>query len=330
MTAAGGGVGLAAVALAKRMGLYFGSSYLIRIRAYFVDPYLIASLRGIEPILFFFVTGAIVIASASSDEKLSLASQHGADYTVNYVKTDLREACKNITGGIGVEAVVEMCGGDVFQSAFKSLAWGGRLCVVGFASKDIPTVNMGHVLVKNVSVVGLWRTAYEVRTSLGNCANIHPVCGLLERLLTFSLATSTKRHTDRNSSVRQARPSLAGGQTTRYLAHTLGLHLICMQQTRLSKQFKAAEGPARYCRVVQPYRRWLFSCVGVSMSCHGSQLLPLVGRLSFGSRGELNQSNNIQYSEKTPVTHLKAGYDHRMLFNSNVPCTDSSTRTSAH
>ncbi len=82
--------------------------------------------------------GAIVIAAASSDEKLEFARQAGADYTVNYAVTSLREAVKEFTGGNGVDVVYDPVGGELAQMALRSLAWHGRYLVIGFACGDIP------------------------------------------------------------------------------------------------------------------------------------------------------------------------------------------------
>ena len=83
--------------------------------------------------------GAIVIAAASSDEKLEVCKQHGADEVINYSTEDLRDRIKQLTGGKGVDVAFDPLGGDYSEPVLRSMAWGGRFLVIGFASGDIPS-----------------------------------------------------------------------------------------------------------------------------------------------------------------------------------------------
>nr|WP_253342696.1 NADPH:quinone oxidoreductase family protein [Sphingobium sp. OAS761] len=101
--------------------------------------------------------GARVIAAASSAEKLGLAQAQGADELINYSDEDLRERIKTITGGKGVDVVYDPVGGSMNLTAVKSLAWGGRLLVIGFAGGEIPSIPANLLLLKSASAVGvLW------------------------------------------------------------------------------------------------------------------------------------------------------------------------------
>src|SRR5918912_1218536 len=82
--------------------------------------------------------GARVIACASSEDKLAVCREHGADATINYAAEDLRERVKALTEGRGVDVVYDAVGGPYTEPAFRSLAWRGRLLVVGFAAGEIP------------------------------------------------------------------------------------------------------------------------------------------------------------------------------------------------
>src|SRR5712691_2521579 len=82
--------------------------------------------------------GARVIACASSDEKLAVCREHGADATINYAAEDLRERIKSLTEGRGVDVIYDPVGGAYSEPAFRSIAWRGRLLVVGFAAGEIP------------------------------------------------------------------------------------------------------------------------------------------------------------------------------------------------
>ena len=79
------------------------------------------------------VAGARVIAAASSADKLAAARQHGADELIDYSATDLREAVKKLTGGNGADVIYDPVGGPGTEAAMRSLAWRGRLLIVGFA-----------------------------------------------------------------------------------------------------------------------------------------------------------------------------------------------------
>ena len=100
--------------------------------------------------------GARVIACASSEDKLAVCREHGADATINYATEDLRERIKALTDGRGVDVVYDPVGGPYSEPAFRSLAWRGRLLVVGFAAGDIPKLPLNLPLLKGASVVGVF------------------------------------------------------------------------------------------------------------------------------------------------------------------------------
>jgi NADPH:quinone reductase len=100
--------------------------------------------------------GARVIACASSDEKLAVCREHGADATINYAAEDLRERIKALTDGRGPDVVYDPVGGVYTEAAFRSIAWRGRLLVVGFAAGDIPKLPLNLALLKGASVVGVF------------------------------------------------------------------------------------------------------------------------------------------------------------------------------
>ena len=122
---AGGGVGLAAVEIGKQMN-------------------------------------ATVIAAASSAEKLNAAEDAGADHLIDYSQQDLRSALKDIVGIKGVDVVYDPVGGDMFEAALRSTAWGGRVLVVGFASGEIPKVPVNLALLKGCSIVGVFWGAFRL------------------------------------------------------------------------------------------------------------------------------------------------------------------------
>src|SRR6187455_1778576 len=100
--------------------------------------------------------GARVIACASSEEKLAVCRSHGADAGINYATEDLRERIKVLTEGRGVDVVYDAVGGPYSEPAFRSLAWRGRLLVVGFAAGEIPKLPLNLALLKGASAVGVF------------------------------------------------------------------------------------------------------------------------------------------------------------------------------
>ena len=104
--------------------------------------------------------GATVIATASSAEKLEVARQHGADHLIDTSHEDVRERIKELTGGRGADVVYDPVGGDLFTASLRSIAFEGRILVIGFAGGTVPQIPANHLLVKNVDVIGLNWPAY--------------------------------------------------------------------------------------------------------------------------------------------------------------------------
>ncbi|MEQ7921861.1 NADPH:quinone oxidoreductase family protein [Xanthomonas sp. WHRI 1810A] len=115
--------------------------------------------------------GARVIAAASSAEKLDVAKNAGADVLINYTETNLKDELKRLTDGNGVDVIYDPVGGDLFDLAVRSIAWNGRLLVVGFASGRIPELPVNLALLKGASVVGVFWGAFAQRQPQDNAAN---------------------------------------------------------------------------------------------------------------------------------------------------------------
>ena len=116
---AAGGVGLAAIEIAKQMG-------------------------------------ARVIAAASTEDKLALCRTVGADETIHYTTEDLRKRVDALTGGQGVQVVYDPVGGDYTEPALRATAWRGRYLVVGFAAGAIPKVPLNLALLKERAILGVF------------------------------------------------------------------------------------------------------------------------------------------------------------------------------
>jgi NADPH2:quinone reductase len=97
--------------------------------------------------------GARVIAAVSDDTKAQVARRAGAHETVP--AENFREAVADLTGGRGVDLVVDPVGGDRMTDSLRSLATEGRLLVIGFTAGEIPSVKVNRLLLNNISVVGV-------------------------------------------------------------------------------------------------------------------------------------------------------------------------------
>ena len=115
---AAGGVGLAAVQLAKHLG-------------------------------------ARVIATGGDDRRLALVKQHGADEVVNYRTSDFVAAVKELTGGKGADVIYDPVGGEVLEKSVRAAGYGARLLVVGFTSGGPSKLMSNHVLIKGLSILGV-------------------------------------------------------------------------------------------------------------------------------------------------------------------------------
>jgi NADPH2:quinone reductase len=123
--------------------------------------------------------GARVIAAASSDDKLALCREHGADETINYNSEDLRERLRSMTSDRGVDVIYDPVGGPYSEPALRSMAWGGRFLVIGFASGEIPRIPLNLALLKSCDIVGVFwgaflrRDAQRTREHLGDLTSLY-------------------------------------------------------------------------------------------------------------------------------------------------------------
>ncbi len=124
--------------------------------------------------------GARVIAAASSDEKLEICKEHGADATINYTTQDLREAIKQTTGGKGPDVIYDPVGGIYAEPAFRSIGWRGRYLVVGFANGEIPKLPLNLALLKGASLIGVFWGEFTKREPAAHLAAMHELTGWLQ------------------------------------------------------------------------------------------------------------------------------------------------------
>src|SRR6478735_9577548 len=139
-------------ALAERGGLRAGETVLVHGAAGGVGTATIQVAKGY---------GARTIAVVSTEEKAAIAREAGADETV--LLDGFRDSVKELTGGRGVDVVVDVVGGEVFTDSLRALATQGRLLVVGFAAgQGIPEVKVNRLLLNNVDVRGVGWGAFAM------------------------------------------------------------------------------------------------------------------------------------------------------------------------
>lgn len=102
--------------------------------------------------------GARVIAAASSPERLALCEKLGAEAGIDYLKEDLKQRIREISGD-GADLVVDPVGDRWAEPALRAIRWGGRFVTVGYAGGEIPRIPLNVILLKNITVRGL-----ELRT----------------------------------------------------------------------------------------------------------------------------------------------------------------------
>ena len=126
---AGGGVGVAAIQLARALG------------------------------------AGTIIGGTRGTAKVEIVRQVGADHVVDLEMTNLRDGLRSeihgLTGGRGVDIVIDPVGGSVFEPALRALGWRGRLVVVGFTGGEIPVAKANYLLVKNIAVTGVQSSDYR-------------------------------------------------------------------------------------------------------------------------------------------------------------------------
>jgi NADPH2:quinone reductase len=141
-------------ALQKRAALAEGETLLVHAGA---------SGVGMSAIQIGKALGARVIATAGEPEKLDFVLKQGADHAIDYTDTGWVDRVKELTERRGADVIYDPVGGDVFDLSMRCIASEGRLLVIGFAGGRIPNIQANRVLLKNMSVVGVFWGDYSNR-----------------------------------------------------------------------------------------------------------------------------------------------------------------------
>jgi len=132
--------------------------------------------------------GAKVIAGASSEDKVQVAKDHGADDGFVYPsgplskdqQKELSETIKKLTGGQGADVLYDPVGGDYAEPALRAMNWDGRYLVVGFAAGDIPKVPLNLALLKGCQIVGVFWGAFTGRERARHEENLRELMDLFK------------------------------------------------------------------------------------------------------------------------------------------------------
>ena len=145
--------------------------------------------------------GATVIAAASSEEKLELCKQFGADEVINYTEESLKEKVKELTKGKGVDVIFDPVGGHFSELALRAIAWKGRHLVVGFANGEIPKIPINLTLLKGASIIGVFWGEFAQKEPKKSLENI-------QQLLTWFVKGDVKPHIDNTYSLKNTPKAL--------------------------------------------------------------------------------------------------------------------------
>lgn len=126
---------------------------------------------GVAAIELARLMGARVIAVASSPEKLAFCRELGAHETIDYTREDLRTRLRELGGGGGIDVVYDPVGGPHAEPALRSLGWKGRHLVIGFTAGEIPKIPLNLVLLKGCDIRGVFWGRFAEEEPDANAAN---------------------------------------------------------------------------------------------------------------------------------------------------------------
>ena len=138
------------------------------------------------------VVGATVITTTSTDEKAERAREIGADHVINYSSEDIAERVKEITGGRGVDVVLDHVGADFWPAATRSLAVGGRYGICGVTTGYRAELQMGAMFTRYQTVFGVFMGRKEDMRQIVEFAGRGLIRGVVHR--TFPLQDAAKAH----------------------------------------------------------------------------------------------------------------------------------------
>ena len=135
------------------------------------------------------LTGAQVIITSSSDEKLERAKMLGADFGINYSTTpDWDKQAKLLTGGMGVDHIIEVGGAGTFASSLRSIKIGGHIGLIGNLSGNATEVNLVLILMQNLRIQGVLVGSRDTFEAMNRAIALHQLRPVIDRVFPFDEA----------------------------------------------------------------------------------------------------------------------------------------------
>jgi NADPH:quinone reductase-like Zn-dependent oxidoreductase len=135
------------------------------------------------------LSGARVIITSSSDEKLERAKSLGADFGINYSTTpDWDKRAKEITGGLGVDHIIEVGGAGTFPKSLRSIKIGGHIGLIGNLSGNATEVNLVQILMQNVRIQGVLVGSRDTFEAMNRAISLHQLHPVIDRVFSFDEA----------------------------------------------------------------------------------------------------------------------------------------------
>ena len=135
-------------------------------------------------------SGAEVIITSSSDEKLERAKRLGAAHCINYKTTpDWEKRVKELTSGVGVDHIIEVGGADTFGKSLRAVRIGGSIYLIGNLSGNTAEVNLVQILMQNIRVQGVLVGSRETFEAMNRAVSLHKLKPVIDRVFPFEEAT---------------------------------------------------------------------------------------------------------------------------------------------
>lgn len=141
------------------------------------------------------LAGARVIVTSSSDEKLERAKKLGADFGVNYTTTpDWDKAVKKLTGGTGVDHIIEVGGAGTFGKSLRAIKIGGHIGLIGNLSGNTTEVNLIQILMQNLRIQGVLVGSRDTFEAMNRAISLHQLRPAVDRVFAFEEARQAFEH----------------------------------------------------------------------------------------------------------------------------------------
>jgi NADPH:quinone reductase-like Zn-dependent oxidoreductase len=135
------------------------------------------------------LAGAQVIITSSSDEKLERALRLGADFGINYKTTpDWDKRAKELTGGVGVDHIIEVGGAGTFGKSLRAIKIGGHIGLIGNLSGNATEVNLVQILMQNVRIQGVLVGSRDTFEAMNRSIALHELHPVIDRVFAFEEA----------------------------------------------------------------------------------------------------------------------------------------------